>query len=166
MYIADIGTGSGAIAIALAVERPLAHVIATDVSEACVDVARTNAARLDVINLEIRCGDLFEPLAGERFDLLVSNPPYVAAGDPHLALGDVRFEPRLALEAGGDGMEVINRLTDLASHHLIGGGAMIVEHGFEQGALVRDAMARGGLVSPTTFRDYAGLERVTTARNL
>ena len=105
--IADLGTGSGAIALALAKERPKCRVIATDVSPAALDVARSNRDKFDFRNIELRAGDWFAPLAGESLDMIVSNPPYVRAKDPHLQKGDVRYEPAAALVSGPDGLDAI-----------------------------------------------------------
>src|SRR5690606_2416005 len=108
--VSDLGTGSGAVALAIARERPRARVYATDRSAEALAVAARNAARLGVANVEFRQGDWFDPLDGLRFDVIVSNPPYVAAGDPHLREGDLRFEPAEALVAGADGLEAIRRI--------------------------------------------------------
>ena len=127
--VADLGTGSGAIALALAHERPGALVVATDASAAALAVARANAGELGLGNLEFREGEWFAPLAGERFDLVASNPPYIAEGDPHLGEGDLRFEPAAALSSGRDGLDDIRRIVAGASAHLAPGGWLLLEHG-------------------------------------
>ena len=122
LRLADLGTGSGAIALALASERPRAQVTATDASAAALEVARDNARRLSIGNITFHHGDWFAPLQGERFDLVASNPPYVALGDPHLAQGDLRFEPEMALSSGSDGLDAIRSIVRDAPAHLVSGG--------------------------------------------
>jgi release factor glutamine methyltransferase len=160
LYIADLGTGSGAIALALASERPDWRVVATERCTAALEVARDNARRLDLANVAFHAGDWFEPLAGQRFDLIVSNPPYVRTGDPHLERGDLRFEPRTALASGVDGLDAIRRITASARQYLVPGGRLILEHGFDQGAPARDLLMALGYGDITTLRDLAGHERV------
>ncbi|KQY55255.1 peptide chain release factor N(5)-glutamine methyltransferase [Lysobacter sp. Root494] len=161
LRIADLGTGSGAIGLALAFERPLAQVVATDASAAALDVARANAAALQLRNVEFREGDWFAPLAGERFDLIASNPPYVALGDPHLDEGDLRFEPASALSSGADGFDALRAITSRAPAHLGEDGWLLVEHGWDQGATVRDLFAAVGFIEVETARDLEGRDRVT-----
>ncbi|MFC3715024.1 peptide chain release factor N(5)-glutamine methyltransferase [Luteimonas soli] len=161
---ADLGTGSGAIALAIASERPDACVVATDASEPALAVARGNAAALGIGNVEFRHGDWLAPLAGERFDLIASNPPYIADGDAHLARGDLRFEPRGALASGIDGLDAIRRITADAPAHLRNGGWLLVEHGWEQGAAVRALFESAGFVDVTTERDLEQRDRVTLGR--
>lgn len=159
--VADLGTGSGAVALAIAAGRPRAVVVAVDIAAAAVALARANAERLSLANLSFVVSDWFSALGGERFDLVVSNPPYVAAGDPHLGRGDLRFEPRRALVAGEDGLDALRAIAAAAPDHLQPGGHLLVEHGCDQGAAVRDLMAGRGLTGVGTGRDLAGLERVT-----
>jgi release factor glutamine methyltransferase len=159
--IADLGTGSGAVALAIARERPHCRVIATDASRAALDVARSNAERLGIQNVEFRPGAWLAPLAGEIFDLIVSNPPYVAAADPHLLQGDVRFEPRAALAAGQDGLDDLRAIIAHAPTVLRTGGWLLLEHGFDQGTAVRELLTRQHLVAVHTDSDLAGRERVT-----
>jgi release factor glutamine methyltransferase len=159
--VADLGTGSGAIALALAHSRPDARIVATDASAAALAVARENAAANELRNVELRLGDWYAPLAAERFDLLVSNPPYIAQDDPHLAQGDLRFEPLAALASGVDGLDAIRVLAAGACRHLRAGGWLLVEHGFAQGAAVRAVFAGAGLTAVETLRDLEGRERVT-----
>ena len=162
--VADLGTGSGAIALALAQERPRCHIIATDISEAALGLARENAARLGIANVEFRAGDWFAPLAGMRFELIVSNPPYVRAGDPHLGRGDVRFEPRAALAAGPDGLDAIRRIAAAAAGHLAPGGRLLLEHGHDQGRAVDEILRGTDLRDIVSHHDLAGHERVTEGR--
>jgi release factor glutamine methyltransferase len=162
LRIADLGTGSGAIALALAHERPLAQVVATDASEEALAVARGNARELRLGNIEFRQGDWHAPLAGERFDLIASNPPYIAAGDPHLQ--DLRFEPDAALASGPDGLDAIRAIVRDASLHLVPGGWLLLEHGFDQGAAVRSLLQDAGMCDVATERDMEGRDRVTLGR--
>lgn len=162
--IADLGTGSGAIALALARERPRARLIATDASAAALAVARANAGRLGVRGIEFRAGEWFAPLAGLEFELVVSNPPYVAEDDPHLAHGDLRFEPRAALVAGPDGLAAIRGIAAAAPTHLAAGGWLLLEHGAGQGPAVRAILRDHGFTAIATGVDLAGHERVTAGR--
>ncbi len=156
--IVDLGTGSGAIALALASERPQWRVHATDASAAALEVARRNAAR-HRLPVEFRHGSWYAPLAGERFDLIASNPPYVAADDP--ALAALRHEPRLALTPGPDALSSLNAIAGGAIDHLAPGGWLLLEHGSEQGAAVRAALVLAGLRHVRSHPDLAGHERVT-----
>jgi release factor glutamine methyltransferase len=160
--IADLGTGSGCIALALALELPQASVTATDVSRPALAVAGANAERHHAGNLAFLHGDWFAPLAGRRFDLLVSNPPYVASGDPHLA--DLRFEPAGALEAGADGLDAIRILTAGAPAHLRRAGWLLLEHGADQAGAVRALLQQAGFTHIETRRDLAGHERASGGR--
>jgi release factor glutamine methyltransferase len=162
--IADLGTGSGAIALSLARERPRALAVATDASAAALEIARANADRNAIGNVGFRQGDWFGPLAGERFDLIASNPPYIALGDPHLAGGDLRFEPAIALSSGADGLDAIRRIVDGAPAHLVPGGWLLLEHGWEQGVAVRTLLAAAGFDEVDTARDLEARERVTLGR--
>ena len=159
--VADLGTGSGAIALALARERPLARVTATDASAAALDVARRNAARLGIGNVAFAVGDWYAALGDARFDLIVSNPPYIAAGDAHLAQGDLRFEPAAALASGADGLDAIRRIVADAPEHLADGGALLLEHGFDQSLRVRALLDAAGFQNVTSVSDNGGHERVT-----
>ncbi|MFT4197387.1 MAG: peptide chain release factor N(5)-glutamine methyltransferase [Pseudoxanthomonas sp.] len=162
--VADLGTGSGAIALAIASERPLAQVTATDASAAALAVARRNATAHGLERVRFVRGDWFAPLRGERFDLVASNPPYIAAGDPHLAQGDLRFEPAAALAAGADGLDDIRRIVAQAPAHLRPRGWLLLEHGHEQGAAVRALLVAAGLAEVATCRDLEARERVTLGR--
>jgi len=162
--VADLGTGSGAIALAIARARPQARVVATDASGAALDIARGNAERLRLGNVEFRQGDWYAGLAGEPFDVIVSNPPYIAEGDPHLREGDLRFEPAAALASGADGLDAIRVIVRGAREHLRNGGWLLLEHGFDQGADVRDLLLDHGLAEVFTQNDLEGRERVTGGR--
>ena len=158
--VLDLGTGSGAIALALKRHLPAARVIAVERSAAALAVAQRNALKLG-LEVEFRHGLWFEPVAGERFDLVVSNPPYVAMGDAHLGQGDVRFEPRSALVAGADGLESIRAIVRDASRHLNPGGRLLLEHGLGQDAEVRKLLRAAGLEDIATWPDLAGIARVS-----
>ena len=161
LLVADLGTGSGAIAAALASERPLWTLIAADRSIAALDVACTNARRLQLTNLCTLAGSWLAPFAPASLDAVLSNPPYVRADDPHLTRGDLRYEPRSALAAGPDGLDAIRRIAAAAPDRLKPGGLIALEHGCDQGAAVRDLLARAGLTGAQTVHDLAGHERVT-----
>ena len=162
LRMADLGTGSGAIALALAHERPQAQVVAVDVSEGALAVARANAQALGLGNIEFRRGDWLQPLAGERFDLIASNPPYIADGDPHLAA--LRYEPAPALASGADGLDAIRRIVRDAPAHLHGGGWLLLEHGLDQGDAVRGLLQAAGFDRVETQRDLEDRDRVTIGR--
>ena len=162
--VADIGTGTGAIAVAIGLERPRAFVLGSDRSRAAVEVARANAARLGAGNVSFVVADACTALALGRWSVIVSNPPYVAEGDPHLATGDVRFEPREALVAGPLGLDMLEALARQGPARLACGGWLALEHGAEQGPAVRALLVRAGLGAVGTRRDLAGHERVTLGR--
>ena len=159
--VADLGTGSGAIALALASERPGWQVTAVDSSAAALEVARANAKTADLATVRFQQSDWYQALSGSLFHLLLSNPPYVDGLDPHLRQGDVRFEPRSALVAGQDGLADLARLVDGAAQHLLSDGWLLLEHGFEQGAAVRRLLLEAGFDAVSTREDLAGLERIT-----
>ncbi|HZX79039.1 peptide chain release factor N(5)-glutamine methyltransferase [Lysobacter sp.] len=162
--VADLGTGTGAIALAIAHERPQARVVATDASEQALAVARINARALGLERVEFRAGDWLGPLAGERFDVIASNPPYIADDDAHLAQGDLRFEPRTALASGADGLDDLRRIVAGAPAHLKPGGWLLVEHGWDQGGSVRELFERAGFEAVVTERDWEQRDRVTLGR--
>ncbi len=162
--IADLGTGSGAIALALATERPHAQVLASDISAGALDVARSNAARLDIGNVRFVQGDWYLALEGQRFDVIVSNPPYIASGDEHLQRGDLRFEPLIALASGSDGLDALRRIIADAPRHLRPPGWLLLEHGFDQGSAVRALLADARFTQIETMRDLSGHERVSRAQ--
>jgi len=163
--VADLGTGSGAIALAIASERPLAQVTAVDASVAALAVAQSNAQSLG-LSSRVHCvhGDWYAPLEGQCFDVIVSNPPYIAEDDPHLDRGDLRFEPRAALASGRDGLAAIRVIVRDAPMHLSTGGWLLLEHGWEQGAAVRALFEASGYVEVTTHRDLEARERVSCGR--
>jgi release factor glutamine methyltransferase len=158
--VLDLGTGSGAIALAIKRHLPAARVIAVERSAAALAVARRNAVKLG-LEVDLRHGLWFEPVAGERFDLVVSNPPYVAMGDPHLDAGDLRFEPQSALVAGPQGLDALRDIVRGAPSHLNPGGWLLVEHGLGQDAAVRTLLAQAGLEGIATWPDLAGIARVS-----
>lgn len=160
----DLGTGTGAIALAFACERPGWRVLGVDREPAAVALARRNAARLGIAGAEFRESDWFSALAGERFELIVANPPYIAADDPHLALGDVRFEPKSALVAGEDGLADLHHLVREARGHLAPSGWLLLEHGFSQAARVREALVEAGYGEVASLVDLGGHERVSLGR--
>ncbi len=163
LSVADLGTGSGAIALALASERPGWNILATDASEPALAVARDNAARLGLAGIEFCLSVWFAALAGRRFDVIVSNPPYIAADDAALAAPELRFEPRMALVAGPTGLEALALLAASAPDHLNPRGRLALEHGFDQAKDVRSLLASAGFSTIRTHRDLAGHERVTSA---
>jgi release factor glutamine methyltransferase len=164
LHVADLGTGSGAIALALARERPRARVVATDASAGALAVARGNADALRIGNVTFRHGDWLVPLAGERFELVASNPPYIAVDDPHLGEGDLRFEPDAALASGSDGLDAIRAIVRDAPAHLVPGGWLLLEHGWEQGIAVRALLQQAGFVDVATERDLEARDRATLGR--
>jgi release factor glutamine methyltransferase len=159
--LVDLGTGSGAIALALKHLHPAATVVATDASAAAVALARRNAERTGLA-VELFRGSWWSAVAGRGFDIAVANPPYVAADDPHLAA--LGHEPIAALTPGGDGLAALRAIATGAADHLVPGGWLIVEHGFGQGAAARDLFAIAGLAAIETRRDLAGHERATAGR--
>jgi release factor glutamine methyltransferase len=161
--VLELGTGSGAIALALKRLHRRARIVAVEASAAALEFARRNATRLG-LEVEFRHGRWFEPVAGERFALIVSNPPYVAEGDPHLAQGDLRFEPRSALAAGADGLDAIREIARGAPGHLASGAWLLLEHGMGQEGAVRGLVGAAGLEAVTTWPDLAGIARVIGGR--
>lgn len=160
--VLDMGTGSGAIAIAVAHARPDASVTALDASEAALSVARRNALRHNT-NIAFLHSDWYKALDASRFDLIVSNPPYIVANDPHLAQGDLRFEPISALTDHGDGLSALRSIVEGASDHLVSNGWLLMEHGYDQAAAVRGLLTANGFHAVQSWKDLAGIERVTGA---
>jgi release factor glutamine methyltransferase len=156
--VLELGTGSGAIAVALASERPGLAIVATDVSEAALALARRNA-RDHGAGIDFVLSDWFDALEPEQFDLIVSNPPYVAAGDAHLERGDLRFEPRRALIGGEDGLACIREIAARAQNGLRPGGSLLMEHGYDQGDRCVELLIALGYPEVADFNDLAGLPR-------
>jgi release factor glutamine methyltransferase len=159
--VLDLGTGSGAIALALARERPGAQLTAVDASAPALALAQRNAARLGLSNLRFLRSDWFSALAGERFELVVSNPPYLADDDPHLREGDLRFEPGVALGCGPRGDEALRAIAGAAPGHLVAGGWLLFEHGLAQGEAARALLAQSGFEQVQSWRDLECRERVS-----
>ncbi|HEU5283251.1 MAG TPA: peptide chain release factor N(5)-glutamine methyltransferase, partial [Burkholderiales bacterium] len=162
--VADVGTGSGCIAVSIAHLRPRAQLVATDISAPALALAEANARRHATANVEFRLGDGYVPVAGAQFDVIVANPPYVAAGNPHLELGDLRYEPPHALASGPDGLELMRRLVAEAPRHLRAGGWLLVEHGHDQAEPVRELLEAAGLRDLSSARDLAGMPRAGAGR--
>lgn len=162
--VLDLGTGTGAIALAIAHERSDARVTAVDASAAALEVAGRNAARNSLAGLRLLRSDWFSALADERFDLILSNPPYIAEADPHLREGDLRFEPIAALASGPDGLDAIRIIVREAPMHLADGGWLLVEHGWEQGEVVRELFDAAGFADVQTARDLEQRDRVSFGR--
>ena len=159
--VLDLGTGSGCIAISIALARPGAQVTALDQSEAALAVARDNAARLNARNVMFQTSDWFDAVKHQRYDIIVSNPPYVAANDAHLTQSDLRFEPVSALAAGADGLADIRRIVAGARAHLAPGGRLLFEHGYDQALRCRELLSQVGFCDVQSWRDLAGIERVS-----
>ncbi len=162
--VLDLGTGTGAIALALAAECSAWQVCGVDRIEAAVALAERNRVRLGLENAAFTVSNWFAGLQGERFQMIVSNPPYIPASDPHLQQGDVRFEPQSALVAGVDGLDDIRTIIAQAPAHLTAGGWLLLEHGFDQAPAVRSLMAAHGFEACESRRDLSGHERVSLGR--
>ena len=158
--VLDLGTGSGCIALTLALECPLAQVVAVDVSAAALTMARENARRLGAKNLEFMLSDWYLDLGVDKFDMIVSNPPYVAATDPHLDAGDLRFEPRQALSSGADGLDATRAIVANAPNHLETGGRLLLEQAYNQAEAGLKLLAQSGFVGIQTRIDLSGVVRV------
>ena len=163
LRVLDLGTGSGALAVTLALELEAAEVVALDRSREALWVAMANAARLGA-SVSFVQSDWFGALGDEHFELIVSNPPYVAAGDPHLEQGDVRFEPRGALAAGPQGLDDLAEIVAGAPARLVDGGWLFLEHGYDQAASARGLLADAGFAAIASWADLAGIERVSGGR--
>ena len=162
--ILDLGTGSGAIALALAKEIPSARVMAIDTEAAALDVARENVISCELNNVQLMQSDWFKQLGSSRFDLITSNPPYIETDDPHLSQGDLRFEPNIALVSEGDGLADLRTITQQAIKYLKPGGHLIVEHGFNQSAQVAQLFRMAGFNNIKQYKDLNNLPRCTAGR--
>jgi release factor glutamine methyltransferase len=159
--ILDLGSGSGAVAITLALERPFSKVVAVDTSAAALSITQGNARRLGADNVDCIGGNWYASLGVKKFDMIVSNPPYVAAADSHLDAGDLRFEPRQALASGEDGLDDLRVIIAGAPAHLVDHGWLFVEHGYDQSAEVGELLRQHGFGQTCSLRDLAGLGRVS-----
>lgn len=159
--VLDLGTGSGAIAITLAHQRPMTNVVAVDASAEALAVAETNARRLGVHNVNFVTGNWYSALDVKKFDMIVANPPYIAAADPHLDAGDLRFEPRQALASGNDGLDDLRVIIAGAPLYLVKNGWLLLEHGYDQADAVMGLLQQHGFTQTATQRDLAGLDRVS-----
>lgn len=164
--VADLGTGSGAIAVAIASERPSATVTAVDASKDALDIASRNIGRLQLTNVSLLHGSWFAPLAGHRFDLIAANPPYIGQDDPDLAPDVRRHEPTMALISGVTGFEALDLIIREAPAHLNSGGWLVLEHGWKQAEAVRQRLVSQGFVHVRSHADLAGHERVTEGQRV
>ncbi|RFC38073.1 MAG: [protein release factor]-glutamine N5-methyltransferase [Candidatus Nitrotoga sp. CP45] len=162
--VLDLGTGSGAIALAVARARPDVEVQGCDASTTALAVAHANAQQLSIANAAFIHSDWFGAFTAQKFNIIVSNPPYIAAGDPHLARGDVRFEPISALASGSDGLQDIRHITAHAPNYLEPGGWLLLEHGYDQATQVRELLQQAGFDAVFSACDLAGIERVSGGR--
>jgi release factor glutamine methyltransferase len=162
--VLELGTGSGCVAISIASERPNAKVLALDRSLDALALARKNAVQTNVGNVAFLRSDWFSALRSEHFDMIVANPPYVASTDPHLSQGDLRYEPRAALDGGPDGLEAVRQIVAGGKTHLTPGGGLLFEHGHDQGERARLLLHAAGFVEIFTAHDTAGIERVTAGK--
>jgi release factor glutamine methyltransferase len=162
--VADLGTGSGAIALAIACERPKTKIVATDISHMALTVAKSNAQQLAISNVVFRQGNWCKPLANESFTLITCNPPYLADNDPHLCRSGLHFEPTLALLAGNDGLREIYTIVPQAMAHLQPGGWLLLEHGYDQGEKVFALLQKNNFIEITQHQDAANINRVSIGR--
>lgn len=163
MSVLDLGTGSGIIAVSLAMERPELSILATDISPAALDIARQNAKQHQVGNVQFQTSNWFESIPDARYDLVISNPPYVADNDPHLFLGDLVFEPEIALKSGPDGFQALQLIADRAREWLGAGGHLLLEHGFQQATRLTRLLRQFGYRNTITYCDLQAHPRATRA---
>jgi release factor glutamine methyltransferase len=164
LNICDLGTGSGAIALAIAKHHPQAHITALDASQAALDIAIENAQNLNIPNVTFILSDWFSAIQNKKFDIMVSNPPYIEAADAHLKQGDLRFEPLSALASGQDGLDAIRSIIAQAPQHLNPHGYLLLEHGYNQAKAVADLLKQAGFGKIETIKDLGGNERVTLGK--
>ncbi len=162
--IADLGTGTGAIALAIARERPHCQVVATDISAAALAIAQENITQLGVTNIQLKQGAWLEPLTRQVFEVIVSNPPYVHPEDPHLKQGDLRFEPSSALQSKPDGLTDIRTISTKARQHLTSPGWILLEHGYDQGSAVKTLLNKLGYQEVNIAIDLAQNDRICTGK--
>ena len=167
--VADLGTGSGAIALAIASERPKASIVATDISDAALEVAQENQSILGLSRVRFYQGHWFDALGdqgetSEQFNFIVANPPYIAEGDPHLVQGDLRFEPALALSSGSDGLHDLRTIIQNATQYLAKGAYLLLEHGYDQASAISDLFEKSGYSDVQCYSDYGDRERATIGR--
>ena len=164
LKVLDLGTGTGALALALASERPLWAVTGVDRIESAVALAQNNQRQLQLANGEFLSSHWFSALTAQRYDLIVSNPPYIADNDPHLQQGDVRFEPLSALVSGPDGLDDIRLIIAQAPSYLTANGWLLLEHGFDQASAVRELLQQAGFIDVSSQRDLSGHQRISLGR--
>jgi release factor glutamine methyltransferase len=162
--VLDLGTGSGCIAVTVGKRRPQAHVVAVDLSADALEIARRNVQRHAAPNVKLLQGNWFDAVQHRRFDIIVSNPPYVAQDDPHLSHGDLRFEPRVALVSGQDGLDAIRQIVSEAAAHLNPGGWLVLEHGHDQQRRLERAAVDAGFGSLISHTDLAGIPRAVATQ--
>ena len=159
--ILDLGTGSGAIAIAIASERPNCKIVATDINTNALTIAKKNAETHQLKNIQFYLSNWYQNIPSQEFDLIVSNPPYIKEDDEHLSQGDIRFEPELALVAGTDGMQAINIILENAKQYLASDAYLLIEHGYDQRSLVEEAFLKHDFKQLKSFQDLSGQDRTT-----
>ena len=164
LRILDLGTGTGAIALAIAKQRPHTHVTALDASQAALGIAIENSQNLNITNIKFILSDWFSAIKDEKFDVIVSNPPYIEANDAHLKQGDLRFEPLSALASGNDGLDAIRAIINQAPQHLNPHGCLMLEHGYNQSEAVASLLKQAGFSEIETLKDLGGNDRVTIGR--
>lgn len=165
IQLLDLGTGTGAIALAIASQRPQAEITATDASQAALDIAISNGQQHHTTNVSFILSDWFSALNQDKFDIIVSNPPYIEQNDAHLLQGDLRFEPMTALASGSDGLDDIRKIVADSLLHLKPLGWLMLEHGYNQAAAVADLLAQQGFVDIATIQDFGSNDRVTIGKN-